>query len=160
MLVHEFLTQSAQRRPEQIGLVCAGRRFSFRELDEMSNQVAQALIQRGVRRGERVALYLPNCVEAVLGVFGVLKAGAVFVMVNPTTKREKLDHILRDCGATAVLADGALLTQFDESALLTLKAIFIRERAGAQSRTASPQSCAFATLLAESSQKAPLSQSI
>ena len=126
LLVQDFLIQSAQRCPEQIGLVSAGRRFSFRELDEMSNQLAHALIEAGVARGERVAIYLPNCPEAVIGIFGVLKAGAVFVMVNPTTKREKLEYLLTDCGAVAVLVDGNLVANLGSSP--GLKAVIVRER--------------------------------
>jgi amino acid adenylation domain-containing protein len=130
MLVQDFLVQSAQRRPEQVGLVCAGRRFTFRELDQMSNQIARALVAQGVARGERVALYLPNCVEAVAGIFGVLKAGAVFVMVNPTTKREKLDYLLKDSGAAAILADSALWSHSAPTDIRGFKALILRERAG------------------------------
>lgn len=155
MLVHELLTRSAHWRPEQVALVCAGRRFSFRELDEMSNQVAQALVQRGVDRGDRVALYLPNCPEAVLGVFGVLKAGAVFVMVHPTTKREKLHYILHDCGASAVLVDEALPARFDESAFPDLKAVLSRERAGAPVRASGSRACSFGAVLADCPKDAP-----
>lgn len=157
MLVHDFLLQSARRRPEQIGLVCAGRRFSFRELDEMSNQVASALVQKGIQRGDRVAIYLSNCLEAVVGIFGVLKAGAVFVMVNSSTKREKLDYILHDCGATGVLAESSLLNQFDEARFPALKAIIVRERAAAPLGVLS---ISFGSVFAGASKDAPLRQNI
>jgi amino acid adenylation domain-containing protein len=137
MLVQDFLTQSAERRPEQIALVCTGRRFTFRELDQMSNQVAHALTTHGVTRGDRVALYLPNCPEAVVGIFGVLKAGAVFVMVNPTTKREKLEYLLHDSGASALLVDRRLLSNFEPAAFSKLKALLVRERGAAPIVTSS-----------------------
>jgi amino acid adenylation domain-containing protein len=128
MLIQDFLRENVQRRPEQIGLVCAGRRFSFRELDHLSNQLAHFLVAQGLQRGERVALFLPNCLEAVVGILGVLKAGGAFVMVNPTTKHDKLEFILRDCAASALLADGALLSRFEPASFPSLKALIVRER--------------------------------
>ncbi len=128
MLVQDFLAHNARRRPERTGLVCAGRRFSFRDLDEWSNQIACALRERGVVRGDRVAIYLPNCVEAVVGIFGALRAGAAFVPVNSTIKREKLDRILHDSGATALLTDSGLLSHFDPAAHPGIRAVILRER--------------------------------
>jgi len=104
-LVRDFLEQSADRLPDKIALVCDGRRLTYREVDRLADRVAQALIDFGVVRGDRVALFLPNSVEAVAGIFGILKAGATFVVVNPTTKRDKLLYILTNCRATALIAD-------------------------------------------------------
>jgi long-chain acyl-CoA synthetase len=59
-----------------------------------------------VQRGDRVAIYLNNSVEAVVSIFAVLKAGAVFVSINPTTKRDKLIYILNNCHAVGLLLDG------------------------------------------------------
>jgi long-chain acyl-CoA synthetase len=138
MLVQDFLVQSAERHPEQIGLICGGRRFSFCDLNERANQVAHALRARGVARGDRVVLFLPNCLEAVVAIFGVLKAGALFVMIHPTTKREKVDYIVQDCEAAAVLVDAGLLTQFDPGAFPALKAVLVRERPQAPATRPAP----------------------
>ncbi|HXG46707.1 MAG TPA: AMP-binding protein, partial [Methylomirabilota bacterium] len=69
------------------------------------NRLAQALVARGVRRGDRVAIYLPNAVEAVVAIFAALKADAVFVPVNRTTKAEKLLYVLNNCTAAALITD-------------------------------------------------------
>jgi len=71
----------------------------------MADQLAQEMIERGVSRGDRVVIFLNNCIEAVISIFGVLKAGAVFVMVNRATKVGKLAYILRDCRGTMLIAD-------------------------------------------------------
>jgi amino acid adenylation domain-containing protein len=105
MLVHEFLTRSAARLPQKDALVCGGRRFTYAELDAMSNRLANALVAGGVGRGDRVAIHLHNTVEAVVGIFATLKAGGVFVVVNASTKREKLIYILNNCRAKALLMD-------------------------------------------------------
>ncbi len=104
-LVRDFLEDSARRLPEKIALVCDGRRFSYGELDAMSNRLAHTLANVGVGRGDRVALFLPNCVETVVGIFAILKAGAAFVAINHTTKRDKLIYILNNCRATALLTE-------------------------------------------------------
>jgi len=104
-LVQDFLRRSAARLPDKVALVCDGRRWTYAELDRATNRLAQGLRARGVRRGDRVALCLPNSADAVLGIFAVMKAGAVFVMLNPTTKREKLAYVLRDCAASALWVD-------------------------------------------------------
>ncbi|MDP1832132.1 MAG: AMP-binding protein [Geothrix sp.] len=105
MLVHEFLTRSASRLPRKVALVCGERRWTYAELDEMTNRLGNALATGGVRRGDRVAIHLPNSIEAVVGIFAVLKAGGTFVPINASTKPEKLTYILNNCRAKAVLME-------------------------------------------------------
>jgi amino acid adenylation domain-containing protein len=105
MLVHDFLTRSARERPDKVALVCDEHRLTYRELDELTDQLANTLRDRGVCRGDRVAIYLPNCTATVLAVFATLKAGGVFVIINHTTKAEKLAYILEDCQATCFFTD-------------------------------------------------------
>ena len=104
-LVRDFLEQSADRLPEKIALVCDGQRLTYHEVDQIADRVAQALLDLGVKRGDRVAIFLQNSVETVTGIFGILKAGAVFVVINPTTKHDKLLYILANCRATVLMAD-------------------------------------------------------
>jgi amino acid adenylation domain-containing protein len=104
-LVQDFLRRSATRLPDKVALVCDGRRWTYAELDRATNRLAHGLKARGVGRGDRVVLCLPNSADAVLGIFAVLKAGAVFVMLNPTMKREKLAHVVRDCAAAVLWVD-------------------------------------------------------
>lgn len=106
MLVHEFLEDSANRTPDKVALICAGQRLTYRQVDEEANRVANALLAAGVQCGDRVAVWLPNSVEAVLAIFGILKAGATFVVVNATTKPEKLTYVLNNCQAKGLFAPG------------------------------------------------------
>ena len=103
VLVHEFLEYSADRLPDKVALVCDGQRLTYNQIESRANQLAHALSAHGVQRGDRVALYLPNSVELVIGIFGVLKAGAVFVVINNTTKPDKLGYILNNCQASAFI---------------------------------------------------------
>lgn len=102
MLVQDFLQNSAERFPDKTALVCDGRRLTYAEIEAHANRLAHALTAHGVGRGDRVAVYLPNSVEAVIAIFGTLKAAGTFVVVNHTTKRDKLAYILDNCRATAL----------------------------------------------------------
>jgi len=105
MLVQNFLETSASRYPEKTALVCGGRRLAYAQVEAMANRLANALRERGVRRGDRVAIFLNNSVESAVAMFGVLKAGGVFVSVNRAVKVEKLIYVLNNCQAAALIAD-------------------------------------------------------
>lgn len=100
-----FLERSAQRDPDKVALVCGNRRVTYRELDETADRLAVGLRALNVKRGDRVAIYLENSVEAVVSFFGALKAGAAFVPLGRTVKTDKLAHILNDCEPAAIIAD-------------------------------------------------------
>jgi long-chain acyl-CoA synthetase len=109
MLLHEFLTQAAACRPDSVALVAGSERMSCRTLDAESTRLAAGLQARGVKRGERVALFLDNGIETAVAVYAVLKAGAVFMLVNPLTKRDKLTYLLNDSRASALISHPILM---------------------------------------------------
>jgi len=126
MLVHHFLEQSAAEWPEKVALVCGGQRLTYLEINLMANRLANGLREQGIRQGDRVGIYLGNTVETVIGIFAVLKAGGVFVIINPTTKLEKLLVILNNCRATGLITSWSAATQPDiASALLTSRLKFV-----------------------------------
>ena len=103
MQVEEFLEHSAERYPDKAALVCGNERLTYAAIDARCNQLANALLQAGLSRWDRVAIYMENSPEAALAIFGALKAGGVFVVINPTTKVDKLAYILNNCRATALI---------------------------------------------------------
>lgn len=105
MLVQQFLEKSAERTPHQYALVTGGRRWTYQELESAANRVANAMLAGGLQRGARVVIYLPNCVEAVISIFAVLKAGGVFVVVNRQVKEDKLTQILNNSSASGIISD-------------------------------------------------------
>ncbi|MBN1443363.1 MAG: AMP-binding protein [Planctomycetes bacterium] len=104
MQLEELLERSAVRWPEKTALICEGRRFSYSRIERLSNRLAHLLVDLGVKRGDRVAVYLDNSVETVLSIFAILKAGAVFLVINPTTKSDKVAYILNDCRASCLIS--------------------------------------------------------
>lgn len=114
MQVEQFLEHSAAIHPDKTALVCGSRRFSYRDLDQQSNRLARNLLAQGLERWDRVAVCLENSPETVISLFAILKAGGIFVLINPATKTEKLDFILDDCRATGLIA---LAGRWDPAAL-------------------------------------------
>ena len=108
MRFEQFLRHSAKHLPDKTALVASGKRLTYRALDELSDQLAQGLVDRGIVRGDRVVLFLDNSAEAVVAIFAVLKAGGVFSPVNPSTKADKLAYILNNCGARGLITQQKL----------------------------------------------------
>lgn len=104
-LFQNFLEANADRQPNKVALICEKRRLTYAEIESYANSIAHALIDGGVRRGDRFAIYLPNSIASVVGIFGALKASSTFVVINATTKLDKLINILNNCRATAILFD-------------------------------------------------------
>jgi len=102
LLAHS-LQDNARIRPDKTALVAGGARVSYAELDAAVNRMAHGLLAAGVAPGDRVLVHLENSVEAVIAIFAILRAGAVFSVVNPSTKAEKLSYLLQDAGAAALL---------------------------------------------------------
>jgi amino acid adenylation domain-containing protein len=109
MRLEDFLRNTARRLPEKLALVAGEERLTYRDIDGRSDRLARALVSRGVRRADRVVVYADNSPETVVAVWATLKAGAIFSVVNPTTKLEKLAYILNNCRASAVITQQRLL---------------------------------------------------
>src|SRR5580692_5667935 len=115
MQVEQFLENSARQWPDKVALVHGSERLTYRQIEDGANELAHALIAAGVERGDRVVTFLPNSVEAVLAIFATLKAGAVFVVLNPTTKPDKLTYSLNNCRASAMITSGGRLSSEPDS---------------------------------------------
>jgi len=105
MLVRDFLEHSADNLPEKVALICDQQRLTYGQIDRMADRLAEAMMEHGLQRSDRVGIFLNNSIEAVVGIFATLKAGGTFVPINPTTKRDKLVYILKNCRATGLLVE-------------------------------------------------------
>ena len=88
--LHALLTNTAKKHPEKAALAFFERELSYRELEMLSNQFASALITLSVKKGDRVAIFLPNIPQFVIAYFGVLKVGAVATAISPLHKEEPI----------------------------------------------------------------------
>ncbi len=104
----EFLSDHARHTPEKVAFNFYGREISFREFDQRTNQLAMALIDFGLKKGDRVSLFLENSPQFVIGYFAILKAGGVVVAANPMFKEDELKYELMDAGARIIIAQDFL----------------------------------------------------
>ncbi len=93
----------AAATPDAVAVVYEGRHYSYREINEAANRVAHRLIGQGVGAEDRVAVLLDKSPELVVTALGVLKAGAVYLPIDPTYPEDRLSFILGDCDAKVVL---------------------------------------------------------
>ena len=105
MLLSDFLVQGARRYGDKTAMVCGAKRMTYQEIDRSSNRVAHALLDLGVRRGDRVAIFLDNSAETVITAFAILKIGCVFTIINASMKSAKLHYILDNSEASALITD-------------------------------------------------------
>jgi long-chain acyl-CoA synthetase len=115
MLLHQLFEQSVSQSPDKEALVFEGTRHTYADINRRANQLAASLQHRGVQRGDRVATFLDNGVEAVVALYAALKCGAVFMPINPLTKRDKLAYLLNDSRASALIAHAALKAEFEDA---------------------------------------------
>ncbi len=101
-----MLEKAAAQFPEKVALVCQGRQYTYREIDSYATCLASFLIGNGLKPQDRVVIYLENSFESVVSLFGILKAGGIFVMLNPALKARRLGYILTDTGAVTIIAPG------------------------------------------------------
>ena len=94
---------SVRRNPDGDIIRYFGGRITARELDELSDAFAVALTGLGVRAGDRVALYLQNVPQFVIGMLAAWKAGGIAVPVNPMYRARELDAVLRDSGTRVLV---------------------------------------------------------
>jgi long-chain acyl-CoA synthetase len=101
--LQSILSKTAEALPEKIAITYGNQKFTYKKLDDFSSRFAGALVNCGVARGSRVALFLPNIPQFVIAYFGVLKAGGIVTVVSPLHKSEEVEWQLCDSGAQAIV---------------------------------------------------------
>ena len=99
-----LLTDTAAKFPNSVCLHYNGTDLAYSRVNDLSSRFASALSSMGVRKGDRVAIFLPNIPQFVISYFGILRAGGIVVTNNPLYKERELEHQLRDSGAEVIVA--------------------------------------------------------
>lgn len=101
--VPALLESAVLTAPERNAIIFSGMELTYRELNELSNRFACGLLRLGVKKGDRVALHLPNCPQFVIAYYGLLKAGAVFVPISPLLSDREMEFQLCDSEAKVLI---------------------------------------------------------
>jgi len=114
MEIGSLLTRHAKYRTDHTCLVFGDRRLTYREFNAEVNRLANALLKAGLKKGDKVATVLPNCVELMAAYWAVAKTGMVMVPCSPLLQASGLASLLRDSDTRLVLVDASFATTLAE----------------------------------------------
>jgi amino acid adenylation domain-containing protein len=103
LCMHELFEEQAHQYPDAAAVIYAGEQLSYGELDRRANQLAHYLCQRGIGPEDIVALCMPRSLSMAVGVLGILKAGAAYLPIDPSTPEERKRFMLDDAGVRLTL---------------------------------------------------------
>ena len=101
--LHELLEKAAHNYPKKVAVIYGEKEITYKQLEDTSNQFADALIKLGIRRGDRVAIFLPNIPQFIIAYFGILKAGGVVTTISPLHREREVEYQLSNSGAQAIV---------------------------------------------------------
>jgi long-chain acyl-CoA synthetase len=129
MRVEDLLSESAARAPEHTAVVCPRGRWSYGQIDAASDRFARVLHDAGAEHGDRVLICLDNSIDTIVALFGALKAGCIFIIVNPHARPEHVCGLLTDSGARVLVARSPQIQALEPSwpRLLQLQTIIHAE---------------------------------
>jgi long-chain acyl-CoA synthetase len=99
----EVLADTARKHPDHTATIFKGARLAYGELNESVDKFAAGLQQLGVKKGDRVAVHLPNCPQFPISYYAILRAGGIVVPCNPTYVAREMEHQLSDSGAEVIV---------------------------------------------------------
>ncbi len=106
--IHELFTEQAAKTPDKIALISGKEKYTYRELDEKTNALAQCLISQGIKSGKVVGAYLDRTVYTVISQLAVLKTGGAFLPIDHRYPKDRIEYMLQDCNVKLVITDKEL----------------------------------------------------
>jgi acyl-CoA ligase (AMP-forming) (exosortase A-associated) len=111
---HDILANALQRDPDKPAVEEGDDSHSYADLDRESGSLAAALLDSGVRRGQRVGVYMEKSWEAIVAMLAASKAGAAFVNINPLLKAQQVAYIAEDCDLQVLIGEFERLASLDD----------------------------------------------
>ena len=105
-MVQDWISRAAQADPQALAVVGEAETLTYGDIEVYSNRLARTLRRLGCRRGDRVGAHMPRSARSVASLIGILKAGCVYVPIDPVGAVARRAPILRQCDPSAVLFDG------------------------------------------------------
>jgi acyl-CoA synthetase (AMP-forming)/AMP-acid ligase II len=114
-LLGEALLLSARDNPAKIAVIVKEHEYSYGQLINHAENFARYLIKSGIKKGDRIAIYMDNSWQSIVSIYGITLSGGVFLVINPQTKADKLKYILNDCEAKILISTSALKNELSRS---------------------------------------------
>ena len=115
---HDLLANSLERDPDKPAVEDGDDSHSYADLDRESDSLAVALLGSGVKRGQRVGVYMEKSWEAVVAMLAASKAGAAFVNINPLLKSAQVAYIAKDCDVQVLIGESERLATIEDEGLV------------------------------------------
>lgn len=104
MIILDYLKEFAKRKGDRVGWVIDGKPYTYAQVNALINKFANALIASGLKKGDRVSLFLPNNLEYLVSCYGVAKAGGTVNPLNTMFKKAEIKYIVNDAGSEILIA--------------------------------------------------------
>lgn len=114
-ILHKMIEEQVAKTPERIALVACDGKLTYKEFDRLANITANALIEKGLKKGGKVLLLLSRTSRFFTSLLGVLKAGGAFIPSCPEYPKERIDNIIEDSNADFVITEGELLDRYEKT---------------------------------------------
>jgi len=115
--LHDLLDNSVERDPDGVAIVDGNTEYTYGDLDRQSNALCAALGEAGVKKGDRVGVYMEKSWEAIVAMLAASRAGAAYVNINPLFKAPQVAYIAQDCDVRVVIGDSAKLDELEAGTL-------------------------------------------
>jgi len=126
-LLQHLLQESTNRYPDKEAVICSESSITYADLNNKSDQLSQALIQSGVKMGDRVGVMLSKSIESIICIFGILKAGASYIPIDPLAPASRIKYIINNSGIQLLLTSERdivkVIPDFDTGS--TLRRVFL-----------------------------------
>lgn len=126
-LLHHSLEKQAQIKPDHPALIAIDGQFTYSEMNQAANQIANGLIGMGVKPGSRIALLLPRTSRVLLSMYGVMKSGSAYIPCDPEYPVERIKHILEDSNAAYVITTQDRLSDFEKGKAIDVEGLLQTE---------------------------------
>src|SRR5919202_2648322 len=111
--LHDLLRNSVERDPDRVAIVEGDAEYTYEDLDRQSGSLCAALQEAGVKKGDRVGIYMDKSWEAVVAMLAASRAAAAYVNINPLFKPPQVSYIAQDCDVRVMLGDAAKLDDME-----------------------------------------------
>ena len=125
-LLPQIIERTAEKFPTKEAFRFRDQALTYRQLEERMNALANTLIEQGVQRGDRVGIYMHKSLECAIAIYGIMRAGAAYVPLDPAAPTERIAFILRDCAISRLITGQSVgsklkqLTAYDTPLICTI----------------------------------------
>lgn len=103
--VHDLFSQQAKKHPKKLAVHSKESSLDYQTLDQLSNQLAQTLLEKGVMPGDNITVFMERSPSILVAMLAVFKIGAIYVPINPKYPEERIEFIISDCNAKFIVVD-------------------------------------------------------